>query len=60
MTVKFFIREFIAPSAEFMELSNGTAKAEEVIHNKTFYSVAEAFDYVKRHDIGDYVIDYRK
>ena len=60
MTIKFFIREFIAPSAEFMELSNGTAQPEEVIHDKAFYSVAEAWDYVKRHDISDYVIDYSK
>ncbi len=60
MTVKFFIREFIAPSAEFMELSNGTAKTEEVIHDKAFYSVAEAFAYVERHGICDYVIDYGK
>ena len=60
MAVKFYIREFIAPSAEFMELSNGTAKPEEVIHHKTFYSVVEALDYVKREDIGDDIIEYRK
>ena len=58
MTIKFFIREFIAPSAEVMALSNGTAKPEEVIHNETFYSVAAAWDYVKRQAIDDYVIDY--